>query len=136
MKLDIMGEDTPGPGAYKAKKDLADEQHMPSSAFRSSSAQRGKSKAAADTPGAGAYEPNMSYVEPSSANSGAGMRSKAQRFQSERATTDQGVGPGSYDPRGLSGGMRSTLAGGVLDSINLGASATFRSDTVRHMDFA
>ena len=135
MKLDIMGEDTPGPGSYKSKKDLAEKQHMPSSAFRSSSAQRGKTKSQ-DTPGAGSYDPNMATVEPGSANSGAGMRSKASRFTNERTTTDQGVGPGSYDPRGLSGGHRNAISGSVLDSINLGASATFRSDTVRQMDFS
>merc|ERR1719409_397241 len=45
MKLDIMGEDTPGPGSYRSKKDLAENNHMPSSAFRSSSAQRAKVKA-------------------------------------------------------------------------------------------
>ena len=42
MKLELMGEDTPGPGSYRAKKELGDDQRMPSSAFRSSSAQRAK----------------------------------------------------------------------------------------------
>ena len=58
MKLDIMGEDTPGPGSYSSKKDLSESTSMPSSAFRSSSAQRMKSTHSA-TPGAGAYNPNM-----------------------------------------------------------------------------
>merc|ERR1740138_2042304 len=96
MKLDIMGEDTPGPGSYRSKQDLAEKQHMPSSAFRSSSSQRAKTRLH-DTPGAGSYDPNMAAVEPGSANSGAGMRSKASRFTAERTTTDQGVGPGSYE---------------------------------------
>ena len=135
MKLDIMGEDTPGPGSYRSKKDMSEAEHMPSAAFRSSSSQRGKAKQG-DTPGAGAYDPNMAAVEPGSANSGAGMRSKANRFTSDRQQTDQGVGPGSYDPRNLPGGHRNMMSGSVLDSINLGASATFRSDTVRHMDFS
>ena len=64
------------------------------------------------------------------------MRSKGMRFTAERNTTDQGVGPGSYDPRDLHGGHRNTIAGSVLDSINLGASASFRSDTVRHLDYS
>merc|ERR1719424_1627863 len=92
MKLDIMGEDTPGPGSYRSRKEMSESTHMPSAAFRSSSAQRAKGKSA-DTPGAGSYDPRMAAVEPASANSGAGMRSKAQRFQQEKQTTDGGVGP-------------------------------------------
>ena len=135
MKLDIMGEDTPGPGSYRSKKQMSDGSTMPSSSFRSSSAQRAKVRAQ-DTPGAGAYEPNLASVEPASTNGGAGMRGKGQRFQSERQTTDGGVGPGSYDPRDLHGGHRNTIAGQVLDSINLGVSASFRSDTVRQMEYS
>ena len=52
MKLDIMGEDTPGPGSYRGKKDMSETPRMPSSAFRSSFAQRAKTPA--ETPGAGA----------------------------------------------------------------------------------
>ena len=134
MKLDIMGEDTPGPGSYRSKKDMSETTHMPSSSFRSSSAQRAKTRQQ-DTPGAGAYEPNQTAVEPSAANGAAGMRSKASRFSSkDGSATDQGVGPGSYDPRDLHGGARSTMAGKVLDSITLGASASFRSDSVRQLD--
>ena len=47
-----MGEDTPGPGSYRAKKDMSDVQHMPSASFRSSSAQRAKVRSS-ETPGAG-----------------------------------------------------------------------------------
>ena len=64
MKLDITGEDTPGPGSYRARKDMSDTPRMPSSAFRSSSAQRAKTRAQ-DTPGAGAYDVNLTAVEPS-----------------------------------------------------------------------
>merc|ERR1719473_818089 len=135
MKLDIMGEDTPGPGSYRGKQAMSDVTHMPSSAFRSSSAQRAKGKSV-DTPGAGSYDPNLAAVEPSSANSGAGMRSKAQRFVQEKNTTDGGVGPGAYDPRYLVGGGRSTTAGTVADRVTLGTSAAFRSDTVREMDYS
>ena len=135
MKLDIMGEDTPGPGSYRSKKDMSETPRMPSAAFRSSSAQRAKTRQQ-DVPGAGSYEPNPNSVEPLAVNSGAGMRSKAQRFSAERTQTDQGVGPGAYDPRDLSGGSRNTISGKVLDSINLGASASFRSDTVRQMEYS
>merc|ERR1719240_2384273 len=89
MKLDIMGEDTPGPGSYRGKQQMSDVTHMPSASFRSSSAQRAKGKMG-DTPGAGSYDPNLGSVEPAAANSGAGMRSKAQRFTQERNTTDGG----------------------------------------------
>ena len=96
MKLDIMGEDTPGPGTYRAKKELSEGSAMPSSAFRSSSAQRGKERAN-PTPGVGAYDPRMSAVEPGMQNGGSGMRSKAQRFTTEKTSTDMGVGPGTYE---------------------------------------
>ena len=138
MKLDIMGEDTPGPGSYKGgTNDFGRElfQKGPSSSFRSSSAQRAKGKSA-DTPGAGSYDPRMSAVEPSSSNSGAGMRSKAQRFTTEKQSTDGGVGPGAYDPHFLPGGARSTTAGTVADRVTLGTSAAFRSDTVREMEYS
>ena len=52
MKLDVTGEDTPGPGTYRSKKELSEGPHMPSAAFRSSSAQRGKERNSS-TPGAG-----------------------------------------------------------------------------------
>ena len=129
MKLDIMGEDTPGPGSYRGKKNMSENQHMPSSAFRSSSAQRSKVRAQ-DNPGAGAYDVNLTAVEPGSANGGASMRSKQQRFRDEKQNTENAVGPGSYE-----GGRSKTIAGGALESINMGASAAFRSDTVRHVDF-
>merc|ERR1719473_1538280 len=99
MKLDIMGEDTPGPGSYReGAREFGRELFAkgPCSSFRSSSAQRAKGKMT-DTPGAGSYDPNLAAVEPSSANSGAGMRSKAQRFAQEKGTTDGGVGPGTYE---------------------------------------
>ena len=133
MKLDIMGEDTPGPGSYRGKQQMSDVAHMPSSAFRSSSAQRAKGKTT-DTPGVGSYDPRLASVEPSSSNSGAGMRSKNSRFTNERTSTDGGVGPGAYDPRFLNNGGRSTTAGTVADRVSLGTSAAFRSDTVREID--
>ena len=134
MKLDIMGEDTPGPGSYRGKKDMSETPRMPSSAFRSSSAQRAKTRYQ-ETPGAGSYEPNLASVEPSPVNAAAGMRSKGDRFTRDKQTTDGGVGPGAYDPRDLPGGGRGTIAGQVLDSINHGTSASFRSDSVRAMEY-
>ena len=134
MKLDIMGEDTPGPGTYRAKKDMSDATHMPSAAFRSSSAQRGKSKST-ETPGAGSYDPKLNAVEPGLANGGAGMKSRGQRFTTEKSTTDMGVGPGSYSHEQLNDGHRASIRGRTLDSINGGMSASFRSDTVRRMDY-
>ena len=135
MKLDIMGEDTPGPGSYRAKKELSEGAHMPSAAFRSSSAQRGKARGS-DTPGAGSYQPNAASVEPSLANGGSGMRSKAQRFTTEKTSTDMGVGPGSYDNETLVNGGRATVRSQVLNSINNGMSASFRSDSVRQLELS
>ena len=108
---------------------------MPSSAFRSSSAQRAKTRAQ-DTPGAGSYDPNLGAVEPGNANAGASMRSKAQRFKGEKPNTDGAVGPGAYDPRYLVGGGRSTTAGKVADQVSLGGSASFRSDSIRQMEYS
>ena len=88
-----------------------------------------------DTPGAGSYDPNLAAVEPGNANAGASMRSKAQRFTSDKHNTDLGVGPGAYDPRHLVGGQRSTTAGKVADQVMLGGSATFRSDSIRQMEY-
>ena len=62
MKLDIMGEDTPGPGSYKEKKNMSDTPRMPSSAFRSSSAQRMKEHNHY-TPSPGAYDVRKEAVE-------------------------------------------------------------------------
>jgi len=135
MKLDIMGEDTPGPGTYRGKKELSEGSQMPSSAFRSSSAQRGKERNNA-TPGAGSYDPHLEAVEPGMQNGGAGMRSKAQRFQTEKTSTDMGVGPGSYENDQLNNGNRASIRSRVIDSINGGTSASFRSDTVRQMEFS
>ena len=134
MKLDIMGEDTPGPGTYRSSKEMTEKSHMPSAAFRSSSSQRAKARSS-DAPGAGSYHPNLGSVEPGLSNAGSGMRSKAQRFQTERTNTDQGVGPGSYDHEQLVSGQRASIKGKVLDSINSGMSASFRSDTVRQMEY-
>ena len=132
MKLDIMGEDTPGPGTYRdQRRELGKELFTkgPSSAFRSSSAQRARVRAQ-DNPGAGAYDVNLGAVEPGSANGGASMRSRQERFRDEKQNTENAVGPGSYE-----GGRSKTIAGGALESINMGGSAAFRSDTVRHVDF-
>ena len=135
MKLDIMGEDTPGPGTYRAKKELSEGSAMPSSAFRSSSAQRGKERAN-PTPGPGAYNSKLDVVEPGTQNGGATMRSKAQRFATEKTSTDMGVGPGSYEHDQLNNGQRGSIRSKVIDSINGGMSASFRSDSVRQMEFS
>ena len=92
MNLELMGENTPGPGAYNggdrmrtgkvaALSAMDSGEKMPSSSFHSKTAQREKQQNL-HVPGAGAYTPSYTLTQDArmSANSGAGMRSKGPRF--------------------------------------------------------
>merc|ERR1740130_237090 len=127
-KLEVAaGADTPGPGAYNAKKVVGLFDKMPSSAFRSSSTQRMKGHGE-DTPGVGSYEPKRSAVEPSLGNGGgAGMRGQETRFKAEVPTTDDNLGPGSYDQ---SASISADLAKSVQRMSR--ANPGFGSRTVQH----
>ncbi len=105
MAIDIMGESTPGPGAYngdammrtgkKAALSAFDTgERMPSSAFKSKSAQRAKEEAI-DVPGAGAYSPAFSAQERNATNPANAMKAKGSRFKGadawERAQSTEPV---------------------------------------------
>lgn len=91
MQIDIMGEATPGPGAYngdqmmrsgkKANLSAFDTgERMPSSSFKSTSAKVAKPPSL-QVPGAGAYTPQFSAMEPNKRNPANGMKAKGQRFK-------------------------------------------------------
>jgi len=135
MKVDIFGENTPGPGSYDSKRPQQDsKERQPSSAFRSGSVQRAKTRNA-DTPGAGAYNPNATAVEPSVANAAAGMRGHAKRFTEIKSETDAEVGPGAYDNVVTVSGTSATVSGRVATQVKTGGSAVFTSDSVRDLPY-
>jgi hypothetical protein len=115
LAIDIMGESTPGPGAYngdvmmkngmKANLSAMDTgEKMPSSAFKSKSAQREKSEDN-KVPGAGAYSPSFTAIEKKPSNPANSMKAKASRFGKadtfERAQATEPVctRPASTAPR-------------------------------------
>ena len=135
MKVDIFGENTPGPGQYDSKMPQEDSRKKaPSSAFRSGSVQRARTRNA-DTPGAGAYNPNQSAVEPSVANAAAGMRGHGKRFTELKSETDADIGPGAYDNEVTVSGISATVAGRVSKKSAIGGSASFISDSIRDLPY-
>jgi len=146
LAIDIMGESTPGPGAYNgdammrngkvaALSALDSSEKMPMSAFKSKSAQREKALNQ-HVPGAGAYTPNWRSVEDSrmSSNTGASMKGKGTRFVgSSKLERDQAAepGPGAYETEILRTGGRSNLS--AWDTGELMPSGAFASDTIRTM---
>ena len=115
LAIDIMGESTPGPGAYngdvmmkngmKANLSAMDTgEKMPSSAFKSKSAQREKSEDN-KVPGAGAYSPSFTAIEKKPSNPANSMKAKASRFgkadtfERAQATEPVRTRPASTAPR-------------------------------------
>ena len=115
LAIDIMGESTPGPGAYngdvmmkngmKANLSAMDTgEKMPSSAFKSKSAQREKSEDN-KVPGAGAYSPSFTAIEKKPSNPANSMKAKASRFgkadtfERAQATEPVRTRPASAAPR-------------------------------------
>ena len=108
MAVEIMGEGTPGPGAYTKSGDMLRSgkkaalaamdtgEKMPSSSFQSKSVQRGKTQNE-HVPGAGAYTPNMGAIESNTTNPGPHFKAQGQRFEAVKQLTDPMVGPGSYE---------------------------------------
>ena len=134
MKQEIMGKDTPGPGAYSGKSPQADSRvKMPSSAFRSSSQQRSRDHSE-DTPGVGSYQPSTSAVEAVVKNSGSGMRGKGERFKAETQTTEDAIGPCSYSADCSASGRYSTISAATQKNAAMG-SAMFNSDYVRDLPY-
>ena len=146
LAMEILGEATPGPGAYNgdvmmrngkvaALAALDSGEKMPMSSFKSKSAQREKSENQ-HVPGAGAYTPNFTLLQDArmSQNAGAGMRGKGPRFVgSTKLEKDQSAepGPGAYETEILRTGGKSALS--AMDTGELMPSAAFASDQIREM---
>lgn len=144
MNIDIMGEATPGPGSYngaemmkngkKAALSAFDTgERMPSSAFKSKSAQREKAQNE-HVPGAGAYSPNFSAQDKNATNPGASMKAKGTRFKTgdswERAQKLE-PGPGAYEIEYLRSGTKSALASRA--SASSSKEIAFSSDALREL---
>ncbi len=127
--------DSPGPGSYNSRPiggNLFDKTHnrAPSSAFRSSSAQRMKEHNHY-TPSPGAYDVRKEAVE--ARVPGGLMGGKDGRFKHDKSTTHEEIGPGAYDTDNLPSGARASIAGSVHAAARRGASASFASDTIREL---
>ena len=139
LRLEILGEDTPGPGAYRGLAATLLNAHqgrsMPSAAFRSLSAQRPSFHARHVGP-ATLLEPKYHAVEPRVRDTfGAVMRSRSDRFGARDSTTCAAVGPLSYDPhhdlaKKLGEAIYGPAAAGRRDAPG---TAAFRSESVREM---
>jgi len=146
LAVEIMGEATPGPGAYNgdrmmrtgkvaALSAMDSGEKMPMSSFKSTTVQRAK-VLNQHVPGAGAYTPNFQSTQDArmSTNSGASMRGKGQRFVgATKLERDQAAepGPGAYETEILRTGGRSNLS--AWDTGELMPAAAFASDTIRTM---
>ena len=115
LQIQLTGENTPGAGAYNggdmmrngmkgALAAMDTGEKMPSSAFKSKSAQREKSEDN-KVPGAGAYSPSFTAIEKKPSNPANSMKAKASRFGKadtfERAQATEPVctRPASTAPR-------------------------------------
>ena len=146
LAIEIMGEATPGPGAYNggdmmrtgkvaALAALDSGEKMPMSSFKSKSKQREEPEGST-VPGAGAYSPNhmMTLDSRMSVNAGASMRGKGARFVgASKLERDQSVepGPGAYETEILRTGGKSALS--AYDTGEMMPSAAFASDSIRQM---
>jgi len=144
IAIELMGESTPGPGAYnggdmlrsgkKAALSAFDTgEKMPSSSFHSKSAQREKAQNL-HVPGAGAYTPNFTACEKAATNSANGMKSKGPRFSGadtwERAQKTE-PGPGAYEIEYLRSGSKSSVSAVVGASVN--REIAFGTDSLREL---
>ena len=150
LAIDIMGESTPGPGAYDGGKMMRTGklgalsamdtgERMPMSSFKSKSLQRPRKKETENVPGAGAYSPQFTALEKGKTNPGASMRAKGARFQGanswEKAQAAE-PGPGSYEIEILRSGYKSSLSGMSQSTHSKGAldgSIAFGTEAVREL---
>lgn len=115
LQLDLMGEDTPGPGAYLPASTFAKaagsssssalnkkgkKAPVTTSAFRSSSPQRVNARIV-NSPGPGAHSPNKASIEKNITNGAPFLLAKGQRFRKSAewapSATEDDVGPGAYE---------------------------------------
>ena len=96
LRLDMLGENTPGPGSYAPASTFAKAASSSSfyrnkqlatttSSFRSKSSQRGKPTLSL-APGPGAHTPNMHAIEGVPTNGAPHLQGKGKRFGSWGAT--------------------------------------------------
>jgi hypothetical protein len=121
--------DSPGPGSYNSRPiggNLFDKTHnrAPSSAFRSSSAQRMKEHNHY-TPSPGAYDVRKEAVE--ARVPGGLMGGKDGRFKHDKSTTHEEIGPGAYD---WDAGLSADVARSVAKQSR--AAAGFGTKTAQH----
>jgi len=145
LAVEIMGEATPGPGAYNgdrmmrtgkvaALSAMDSGEKMPMSSFKSQSAQRGKTSNQ-HVPGAGAYTPAYSAIEKNALNAAAHMRAKGARFKAsdtwERAQATE-PGPGAYEIEFLRSGSKSSLSA-MSQMTHSKGEAAFGTESIREL---
>lgn len=110
MRLELLGEDTPGPGAYLpastfAKAASSSSMHrgkqLPTttSSFRSTSAQRQRPRNEKN-PGPGSFSPNMSATERNATNSAPHLSAKGRRFSALGSSEWDHAKDGGYSEPG------------------------------------
>jgi hypothetical protein len=144
IAIEIMGEATPGPGAYNGGERMRNGkvgalaamdtgERMPSSSFHSKSAQREKAQNL-HVPGAGAYTPNWTACEKNTVNPASAFKARGARFQGadtwERAQKTE-PGPGAYEIEYLRSGARSSVSGVVGGTVS--RQVGFGTDSVREL---
>ena len=144
IAIEIMGESTPGPGAYNGGARMRNGkvaslaamdsgEKMPSSSFHSKSAQREKSQNL-HVPGAGAYTPNWTACEKNVVNPASGFKARGARFSGadswERAQKTE-PGPGAYEVEVLRSGTRSSVSAVVGGAVS--REVGFGTDSIREL---
>lgn len=149
MRLDLLGENTPGPGSYQPSSTFARAASSSSfyrnkklatttAQFRSNSAQRGAVRNE-KLPGPGTFSPNMNATERNATNSGPHLRAKGSRFaplegsDATASTHKPEPGPGAYEShypekreghpkwRGFLPSQYQTMAMDSLHAMNMGS---------------
>jgi len=111
LRMDLMGESTPGPGSYMpastfgkhaVSKEAQMQRSRPTSAFKSMSLQRARPHNEA-VPGPGTHTPNHGSIEKNRTNPGSSLSSKSKRIGAggvgspDAVATDSDIGPGAYE---------------------------------------